>query len=473
MGYDIIPPPGGGGGGKPTQATWEINRETLVASKVLVDADATVQWLDGGGASRVVTLPPITVDTPLFVFVNAGDVPIGLVQDNGRTLSALQPGETLRLTHDGIDAWSTGDGFAQSDRMIYPFGGDIGSNNEGLVANGYWDENGLSSFPDDQSEHGTPTAGVLSEFTGCFNSTGDFELEIYLNGALDQELEVTDLQVAVVPLFPTAISPGDNLSIRRESGSWSGTALLAVKGTPHVALPFGGWVNSPNRYLDAFASAGTTVSSVLGLRCEITCLVAAASASVAWISGSASNTEMELLRNGALDETFVMPGNKGQVTLSGTPYLAGDKVAVLRPSGGAGSNPVRVTAIVHFVGLGAAYYFGGAITTPGRFYPAHAPYSLGNSIAPTVPFERASITVPVAGVFTAIYRLSSTSIDPSISVFRNGALDQVVSAVGATTDFLGSVAGGEVQPSVFLTGDWISLAANSNAFQSTLGIYVV
>lgn len=456
-----------GGGGPPSVDTWgaasRYGASAMTGDLALTDADDTVQFLDAGGADRVVTLPTPSTSSKFFLLVNVG----------GSGSIAVSAGSASALVTLGVHeaCWCVTDGsnwtvhtFASTmlqgvsaGVQVFEFRGNAaGSTNRYLLPNG-GQASDITSDTADSYNNQIPAvrAGMINRALIVVGlPTTNVNYHIVKDGVDSETLTVTS-PTAVPSGQPstyykeftpsTAVSAGSTIGVRVGnifSADGGAKAVLVSESTGRgFTIRWAGstGAGSNSAYL-AWADTSTSTQSSVGPGTRVNLPIACTLSNLAWVSQSAtSTTQVQVYKNGVLAETITLTGASGATASGGTSFAMGDDVSLYRPQGGVGTSPGQVRFEAEFTGDDLELV-GWAGTTSGtnRYFRPFSHLDGGDSGADRDNIHYSQGTC----VLVAVSRWGGDSGE-GLSILKNGV---EVDTTGTTTDEAGAASGTVFSP---------------------------
>jgi len=285
----------------------------------------------------------------------------------------------------------------------------------------------------------SPTAGVhqvavtAGTITGiaCYDAAGttSAELTLNVNGSDIETLNFTGGNGYLPLSSPHTVSSGDLIGLRRGTvvgGIPDNAFVYHVADNDAVGLPFA--ANSTQDFFWAgFNSslagpAGYTDSTrhIVGQALDVT------GATIAAAVGGGPTGTFNTLKNGAIDQSVVVAGN-GYYSVTTTGYASGDEIGCREFVDG---NNWTQTAILVEASNGptgtVAFY--GDLTTNEFMYCTRYPEEPG---AAAITAVGTNFVVPAAITLGSVAYTTFDFVNNSWTIYKNGALDQVISKGGA------------------------------------------
>ncbi len=279
-----------------------------------------------------------------------------------------------------------------------------------------------------------PTPSTSSPFFVIFNAPGG------------GDLLVRDAGFDIIRVPPNRIA-----RLYTDGTTW--TEQKAGAATSEVTLGWGS-IPSATRLFRAWGTASTSVgSTTFDANAEHTCPVAGFLSRISWSidrgTSPSEDTEIEIMKNGAVAETVRFSVERGESFVLSTAVVRGDELAVRAKAGELSGTAASFTiAIASTEGtvFGGCYGWGGSqLESPGSSLAT----AWGRADLITQPFAldfETELTIHSAG---ALKRLSwNTNAGDSTTQFeimKNGAASETVTLTGATgsLDLTTSVAAGD------------------------------
>lgn len=462
--------PDSGGDPIPTSTSWGANTEVLAATKTLVDASETLQFLDPNGADRDVACPVLTSDTPFFLIHNmalGADESVLTVKNNaGEIIGTVPPRAQTWVVNDGTSFTMNKftDVVTSRAAQYLQFSGLMGTlgflqpNGEANVANTTVERNYTKNL--------VMLGGVIDSIVFHRVAGGGGTLaEWFINEASQGELTFTGETGVLTFDLPVPVKPGDQISVKDLDGSNSGTGLGFVvrSGVAAAVVQLGADITGgTQRYL--VGEDGGTASNGTGDN-QNTELVMPAAGTVSRLGfigeqGSlvTTSSQINIRKNGSFVQAITLT-NLNQTTAWATDQFAaiqaasvsfveGDRLSFEYDNGG---TPGSSMVFLLLEGVeGTLYPFGGD-PSGAQFMSTHG--QSGDAGLPTgVVDARTQFAVREAGTAVRLTRRGNLVGSGNYDVYKNGALSE-------STTFGGGVALSNTISTVLAVGDRLAIRA--------------
>jgi hypothetical protein len=402
---------------RPTPAGWGNNRQVLTGNLTLLNTSPAIQFLDPDGVERYVFLPAVSTANPMSIIFNIGVVGCLIISAPDGALLCLEPAQGTRIYTDGLNyaIEELGDIFSiLTISQTYPFGGRINLNGDYLWAKGKTDDTPTGADVTN-NYHPATRDGTLLNISWISDTLQDgnyFTVRVNsvvtgFTGTLYGFSGVTKVFGSGGASSVVSVNAGDSISML-EAGN--GTlpqdinVTLGVHSSGGQTYCWGGDPGGVGAHFVTNELAGTSIGTPgINQSTEHTVVSASTAVILGYTTQSGNGTtQLKLVKNGVVAETFFIAAGTGVVALS-TAFSAGDTIAVEYD---AGTAPADATVVVELITQGQLYFFGGNTGATSAFYKVNA--ISADAVTSTTFNQANSVNVMHSGTLKVSWRSAGT-----------------------------------------------------------------